>query len=45
MAKYAMEITRNLMIVFEEDPNYFYGGISQYLLGIVDRVGSSPLAQ
>ncbi|HUT55780.1 MAG TPA: hypothetical protein VM658_20485 [bacterium] len=40
MVRYAYEITQLLTVVMEEDPNYFYGGVSQYLALAIARAGS-----
>jgi hypothetical protein len=39
MVRYAYEITQRLTVVMEEDPNYFYGGVSQYLALAIARAG------
>jgi len=38
--RYAPEITKRLMTVLEEDPNYFYGGVSQYFALAIARAGT-----
>jgi hypothetical protein len=38
--RYAPEITAKLMVVMEEDPNYFYGGVSQYFCLAMARGGT-----
>ena len=40
MARYSLEITNRLMLVMEEDPNYFYGGVSQYFALAIARAGT-----
>lgn len=40
MVRYAYEITQLLTVVMEEDPNYFYGGVSQYFALAIARAGS-----
>ncbi len=39
MARHAMDITKKLMLVMEEDPIYFYGGVSQYFALAISRAG------
>jgi tetratricopeptide (TPR) repeat protein len=38
--RYAYEITQHLTVVMEEDPNFYYGGLSQYLALAIARGGS-----
>ena len=38
--RYALEIVERLTVVMEEDPNYFYGGCSQYFALAIARAGS-----
>jgi len=40
MVRYAPSITMKLMVVMEEDPNYFYGGVSQYFCLAIARTGA-----
>jgi len=40
MVRYSLDIARRLTIVIEEDPNYFYGGFSQYFALAIARAGS-----
>lgn len=40
IVRYSLEITRDLAVVCEEDPVYFYGGLFQYLCIAVSRAGS-----
>ncbi|MFO8056628.1 MAG: hypothetical protein R6V10_04970 [bacterium] len=39
MARYALEMANKLKVVAEEDPNYYYGGLSQYFALAVARAG------
>ncbi len=39
MVKHAVEIVKALQLVMEEDPQYFYGGVSQYLALAFARAG------
>lgn len=40
MIRYSLEIIRELTIVMEENPNYFYSGPSQFLALAIARAGS-----
>ncbi len=39
MARYALEMGTKLKVVGEEDPNYYYGGLSQYFALAIARGG------
>jgi tetratricopeptide (TPR) repeat protein len=38
--RYSLEIAQRLTITMEEDPNFYYGGISQYLALAIARAGA-----
>jgi tetratricopeptide (TPR) repeat protein len=40
IVRYAYEITGKLIVVMEEDPQYFYGGVSQYFSLAIAKAGT-----
>jgi len=40
MVRYSLEIARCLLVVTEEDPNYYYGGFSNYFASAIARAGA-----
>ncbi len=39
VVRYSLEMGKRLLVVVEEDPNYFYGGFSNYFASAIARAG------